>query len=66
MINNRIIVFRAERRWTQADLAKRVNVTRQTISSIERNKYNLSLKLAFQIAQALDSEIQDVFSWEKQ
>nr|SFZ88936.1 Transcriptional regulator, Cro/CI family [Loigolactobacillus rennini] len=66
MINNRIIVLRAERRWTQADLAKRVNVTRQTISSIERNKYNLSLKLAFQIAQALDSEIQDVFSWEKQ
>nr|WP_057872641.1 helix-turn-helix transcriptional regulator [Liquorilactobacillus ghanensis] len=64
MIQNRIIVLRAERRWTQEDLAKRLDVTRQTISSIERNKYNLSLRLAFQIANVFETNIENVFSWE--
>ncbi|WP_420865005.1 helix-turn-helix transcriptional regulator [Liquorilactobacillus ghanensis] len=64
LIQNRIIVLRAERRWTQEDLAKRLDVTRQTISSIERNKYNLSLRLAFQIANVFETNIENVFSWE--
>lgn len=66
MTRNRIIVLRAERRWTQQDLANRLNITRQTISSIENNKYNLSLRLAFQIAEAFDTNIENVFSWEKE
>ncbi|WP_281166107.1 helix-turn-helix transcriptional regulator [Liquorilactobacillus sicerae] len=47
--------------WTQQDLAEKLKVTRQTISAIERNKYSLSLKLAFQIANVFNTKIENVF-----
>lgn len=55
-------VLRAERNWTQQDLAKKLGVTRQTISSIEKGKYSLSLKLAFEISEIFEVELLDVFN----
>ena len=52
MIYNRIKVLRAERDWTQADLADRVGISRQAVISIEKYKYTPSLELAFKIAEA--------------
>ncbi|MDF0479719.1 helix-turn-helix transcriptional regulator [Vagococcus sp. PNs007] len=62
MITNRMKVLRAERNWTQQDLAKKLGVTRQTISSIEKGKYSLSLKLAFEISEIFEVELLDVFN----
>lgn len=59
-------VLRAERNWTQQDLAKKLGVTRQTISSIEKGKYSLSLKLAFEIAEIFEVELLDVFNNERE
>ncbi|GAF40638.1 transcriptional regulator, XRE family [Agrilactobacillus composti DSM 18527 = JCM 14202] len=61
MIKNRIKVLRAEKDWTQADLAKKVGISRQAVISIEKYKYTPSLELAFNIAKAFDVEITDVF-----
>ncbi len=66
MLNNRIAVFRAEKGWTQAELASRVEVSRQTIINIEKNKYTPSVVLAFKIAHALNVEITDVFIYEEE
>lgn len=49
---------------TQAELAERVGVTRQTIAAIEQNKYSPSLEAAFRIAVAFGVEIGEVFQWE--
>ena len=49
---------------TQADLAERAGVTRQTIAAIERNKYAPSLETAFRIADALGLPLTEVFAWE--
>ncbi|MEI3599369.1 MULTISPECIES: helix-turn-helix transcriptional regulator [unclassified Oceanobacillus] len=49
-INNRIVVLRAERGLSQRELANQLGVSRQTIISLEKNRYNPSLKLAFDIA----------------
>ena len=57
----RLPVLRAERGWTQADLADRLDVSRQTVVSIERGKYDPSLPLAFRIARLFDMKIEDVF-----
>jgi putative transcriptional regulator len=54
-------VLRAERGWTQADLARELDVSRQTIVSIEKGKYDPSLPLAFRIAELFDLRIEDVF-----
>ena len=54
MIWNRIKVLRAERDWTQADLADRVGISRQAVISIEKYKYTPSLELAFKIAETFD------------
>ena len=51
----------AQREWSQADLAERVHVSRQTINSIERGKYDPSLSLAFKIAKVFDVSIEKVF-----
>lgn len=48
---------------TQADLAQRVGVTRQTIIAIEQGRYSPSLEMAFQIAQALDAPLEEVFRY---
>lgn len=60
-MNNRLRVLRAERNWSQADLAERLNVSRQTINALETGKYDPSLILAFKIAQLFDMRIEEVF-----
>ena len=60
-MNNRIKVMRAERDWTQQDLADRIEVSRQTVNAIETGKYDPSLPVAFRIAQVFDCRIEDVF-----
>ena len=61
MIYNRIKVLRAERDWTQADLADRVGISRQAVISIEKYKYTPSLELSFKIAEAFGVSIDRVF-----
>lgn len=60
-VNNRLRVLRAERNWSQAELADRLNVSRQTINALETGKYDPSLILAFKIAQLFDMEIKEIF-----
>ena len=60
-MKNRIHVLRAERRWTQAELAKRLNVSRQTINAIETEKYDPSLPLAFGIARLFGKPLESIF-----
>ena len=63
MVKNRIKVLRAERDWTQADLADRVGISRQAVISIEKYKYTPSLELAFNLAKVFGVEITDVFNY---
>lgn len=65
MIQNRIKVLRAERDWTQADLAKKVGISRQAVISIEKYKYTPSLELAFKIANVFDISINEVFEYKE-
>lgn len=60
-MNNRLRVLRAENRWSQADLAERLGVSRQTVNAIETGKYDPSLPLAFSIARLFAMKIEDVF-----
>lgn len=60
-MRNRLKVLRAERGWTQQDLGERVGVSRQTILSIEAEKYDPSLPLAFRLAAVFDASIEDLF-----
>lgn len=62
---NRVKLARIEKSLTQAQLAERVNVTRQTIGLIEKNKYNPTLQLCIAIAKALDKTLDDLF-WEEE
>ena len=62
MIWNRIKVLRAERDWTQADLADKVGISRQAVISIEKYKYTPSLELAFKIAEVFGVSIDEVLS----
>ena len=66
MIVNRIKVLRAERDWTQADLAKKVGISRQAVISIEKYKYTPSLELAFLIAKVFSVEVTEVFTLEEE
>ena len=66
MIWNRIKVLRAERDWTQADLADRVGISRQAVISIERYKYTPSLELAFKIADTFGISINAVFEFKEE
>ena len=63
-IRNNISVLRAEFQVSQQTLADEINVTRATISSIEKGKYNPSLELAFKIAIYFKKDINDIFSVE--
>ena len=63
MIKNRIKVLRAERDWTQADLADRVGISRQAVISIEKYKYTPSLELAFKIAEVFQVSINELFEY---
>jgi len=64
-MNNRIKEYRARYNLTQEDLAKRVNVRRETIVFLEKNKYNPSLRLAYDIARAFEARIEDIFIFEQ-
>lgn len=59
---NRLKVLRAERDWSQADLADRLNVSRQTVNAIETGKYDPSLPLAFKIADLFGMKIEEIFT----
>jgi len=60
-MKNRLKELRAERQWSQVDLAERLNVSRQTINAIENERYDPSLPLAFQIARAFEMPIESIF-----
>jgi putative transcriptional regulator len=60
-VENRLRVLRAERGWSQAGLATRLEVSRQSVNAIETGKYDPSLPLAFRIAELFDLAIEDVF-----
>jgi len=61
-VKNRLKVLRAERNWSQAELAEVLDVSRQTINAIENGKYDPSLPLAFKMAVMFDCSIEDIFS----
>lgn len=63
-MTNRIREFRLQKEMTQDDLAKRVKVRRETIVFLEKNKYNPSLRLAYDLAQVFEVRIEDLFSFE--
>ncbi len=60
-MKNSLIVFRAQNNWSQADLADRVDVSRQTINAIETGKYDPSLPLAFKLARIFQVNIENIF-----
>lgn len=60
-MKNRLRVLRAERDWSQAELAERLGVSRQTVNAIETQKYDPSLPLAFDIARIFEKRIEEVF-----
>lgn len=60
-MKNRLKVLRAERDWTQADLAEALDVSRQTVNAIETGKYDPSLPLAFRISRLFEMPIEDIF-----
>ncbi|ACJ27023.1 Transcriptional regulator, Cro/CI family [Shewanella piezotolerans WP3] len=60
-MKNRLKILRAERDWTQADLADKLEVSRQTINAIEKGKYDPSLPLAFKVARLFQIPIEAIF-----
>lgn len=64
-MKNRLHVLRAEQRWTQAELAERLNVSRQTINAVETEKYDPSLPLAFAMARLFGKPIEEIFLFEE-
>ena len=60
-MNNRLKILRAERNWSQADLAERLQVSRQSVNAIETGKYDPSLPLAFKIARVFGLSIETIF-----
>ena len=61
-MNNRLKVLRAERNWSQADLADQLGVSRQTVNALETGRYDPSLPLAFRIARIFGQPIEAIFS----
>lgn len=60
-MKNTLRVLRAERDWSQAELADRLGVSRQTVNAVETGKYDPSLPLAFKIARLFDRMIEEIF-----
>lgn len=61
-MKNRLKVLRAERDWSQQDLAGRLDVSRQSVNAIEKGRYDPSLPLAFKIAEVFELTIEEIFS----
>jgi putative transcriptional regulator len=61
-MKNRLRVLRAERDWSQGDLAERLQVSRQSVNAIETGKYDPSLPLAFKLAKLFGTSIETIFS----
>jgi putative transcriptional regulator len=64
-VKNRLKVLRAERDWSQQDLADKLSVSRQTINAIETEKYDPSLPLALKIGRLFDQSIEEIFTLEE-
>jgi len=60
-VKNKLKVLRAEQDWSQADLAEKLDVSRQTVNAIETGKYDPSLPLAFKIAELFEMKIEEIF-----
>jgi putative transcriptional regulator len=60
-MKNRLRILRAERNWSQADLAERLEVSRQSVNAIETGKFDPSLPLAFKLARLFDTTIESIF-----
>jgi putative transcriptional regulator len=60
-VKNRLKVLRAERDWTQAQLAAELEVSRQTVNAIEKDKFDPSLPLAFKVARLFGMSIEEIF-----
>ena len=60
-MKNRLKVLRAERDWSQADLAQRLEVSRQSVNAIETGKFDPSLPLAFKLARLFERPIEEIF-----
>ena len=60
-MKNRLRVLRAEKRWSQEEVARLAGVSRQTIIAIENDKYDPSLQLAFSLARLFESRIEEIF-----
>ena len=63
-MKNHLRVLRAERNWSQADLAERLEVSRQSVNAIETGRFDPSLPLAFKLARLFDTPIEQIFSEE--
>lgn len=64
-MKNRLKVLRAERNWTQADLARHLDVTRETVNAIENGRYDPSLPLAFEIGLLFGAPIEAIFQYSR-
>jgi putative transcriptional regulator len=64
-MKNRLRVLRAERSWSQADLAQKIEVSRQSVNAIETGKFDPSLPLAFKLARLFESPIESIFTDEE-
>jgi putative transcriptional regulator len=65
-MKNRLKVLRAERDWSQGDLAERLGVSRQSVNALETGKYDPSLPLAFRIARLFELPIEQIFEAQEQ
>jgi len=63
-MKNRLKVLRAERNWSQADLAESLGVSRQTVNALETGKYDPSLPLTFKIAHLFHLPIEEIFQYD--
>lgn len=64
-MKNRIRVLRAERNWTQADLAERIGVSRNAVNSIENGRFDPSLPMAYRFSDVFGLPVEDIFPKEK-
>jgi putative transcriptional regulator len=64
-MKNQLRLLRAERNWSQAELAERIGVSRQTINAVETGRYDPSLPLAFDLAREFDRSIEEIFEPEQ-